>query len=171
MESASTRLDWADARGGHEKAQDAYVEMQAMVGVCNSTEGDAQAECDLRLKLAMNMGLGNTLQQLAQGLKPGSGAGLGAASRGKSGTAGGQTQFAVFGPESPRKNPLSKGGGRSDRRTQAAPEQPEAVAASVEELATTKNTELELPGGGGERIMQEYRKLIEEYFKRVAEEK
>ena len=56
-------------------------------------------------------------------------------------------------------------------KTQAAPEQPEAVAASVEELATTKNTELELPGGGGERIMQEYRKLIEEYFKRVAEEK
>jgi hypothetical protein len=171
MESASTRLDWADARGGHEKTQDAYVEMQAMVGVCNSAEGDAQAECELRLKLTMNMGLGNTLQQFAQGLKPGSGAGLGAASSGKSGTGGGRTQFAVFGPESPRKNPLSKGGGRSDRKTQAAPEQPEAVAASVEELATTKNMELELPGGGGERIMQEYRKLIEEYFKRVAEEK
>jgi len=28
-----------------------------------------------------------------------------------------------------------------------------------------------MPGGGGERLMQEYRKLIEDYFKRVAEEK
>ena len=67
-------------------------------------------------------------------------------------------------------NRLSKGGGRSDRKSQAAPEQPEAVAASIEELAATKNTELELPGGGGERIMQEYRQLIQEYFRRVAEE-
>ena len=171
MESASTRLEWADARGGHEKAQDAYVEMQAMVGVCNSTDGDAQAECELRLKMTMNMGLENTLQQLAQGLKAGASSGLGTGLSGNSGTGGGQTQFAVFGPESTRKNPLSKGGGRSDRKTQSAPEQPEAVAASVEELATTKNTELELPGGGGERIMQEYRKLIEDYFKRVAEER
>src|SRR5438034_3709032 len=66
MESASTRLAWADARGGHEKAQEAYQEMQAMVGVCNSAGGEAQAECELRLKMTMNMALGKTLQQLAK---------------------------------------------------------------------------------------------------------
>ena len=57
-----TRLAWTDAKGGHEKAQDAYQEMQAMVGVCNSAGGDAQAECELRLKITMNMALGNTLR-------------------------------------------------------------------------------------------------------------
>ena len=173
MESASTRLAWTDAKGGHEKAQDAYQEMQAMVGVCNGAGGDAQAECELRLKITMNMALGNTLQQLAKGLNPGSGmgAGLGAGWSGQSGTGGGRTQFAVFGPDSLMQNRLSKGGGRSARKTQAAPEQPEAVAASIEELTAAKNNQLELPGGGGERIMQEYRKLIEEYFKSVAGEK
>jgi len=169
MDSASTRLEWADARGGHEKAQEAYEEMQAMVSECDSAGGDAQAECELRLKL-VNMTLGNTLRQLARGLKPGFGSGVGAGLSGQSGTGGGQTQFAVFGPDSFMPNRLSKGGGRSDRKSQAAPEQPEAVAASIEELAATKNTELELPGGGGERIMQEYRQLIQEYFRRVAEE-
>jgi len=121
----------------------------------------------------MNMALGNTLQQLAKGLNPGSGmgAGLGAGWSGQSGTGGGRTQFAVFGPDSLMQNRLSKGGGRSARKTQAAPEQPEAVAASIEELTAAKNNQLELPGGGGERIMQEYRKLIEEYFKSVAGEK
>ena len=84
---------------------------------------------------------------------------------------GGQSQFAVFGPDSfSTKNQLSRGGGRSDKKVQAAPEQPEAVAASIEELTTAKNSELELPGAGGERIVQEYRKLIEDYFKRLAEE-
>jgi len=175
MESASTRLAWADARGGHERAQEAYQEMQAMVGVCNSSGSDAQAECVLRLKMTMNMALGSTLQQLAKGFNPGSGQapgdGMGAGLSGRAGAGGGQTQVAVFGPESIRKNPLSKGGGRSNRKTQSAPEQPESIAASIEELTTAKNAELELPGGGGERIMHEYRKLIEAYFKRVAEEK
>ncbi len=175
MESASTRLAWADARGGHEKAQEAYEEMQAMVGVCNGTSGDTQAECELRLKMTMNMALGKTLQQLAKAFNPGSSQGrdgqFGAGLSGRSGSGGGQTQVAVFGPDSPRKNPLSKGGGRSNRKTQSAPEQPEAVAASIEELTTAKNSDLELPGGGGERIMQEYRKLIEDYFKRVTEER
>ena len=175
MESASTRLAWADARGGHEKAQEAYQEMQAMVGVCNSAGGDAQAECELRLKMTMNMALGNTLQQLAKGFNPGSSQGLGnpfgAGLSGRSGNSGGQTQVAIFGPDSLKKNSLSKGGGRSNRKTQGAPEQPEAVAASIEEITTAKNTDLEMPGGGGERIVQEYRMLIEDYFKRVAEEK
>jgi len=149
--------------------------MRAMVNVCESAGGDAAAECELRLKITMNMALGNTLQQLARALDSRSGAGMGArfgnGLSGASGTSGGQTQFAVFGPDSFMKNRRSKGGGRSDRKTQAAPEQPEAVAASIEELTTPKNTELELPGGGGERIIEQYRNLIEEYFRRVAEEK
>jgi len=175
MESASTHLAWADARGGHEKAQAAYDEMKAMVGECNSAGGDAQAECELRLKITLNTALGNTLQQLAKGFNPGSlpalGAGMSAGLSGQSGQAGGQTQVAIFGPDSTRPNQRSKGGGRSDRKSQSAPEPPESVAANIEELTTPKNAELALPGGGGERVLQEYRHLIEEYFKRVAEEK
>jgi hypothetical protein len=176
MESGATRLSWADARGGHEKVQNAYDEMQAMVGVCNSAGGEAQGECEMRLKMTMNMAIGNTLQQLAKSLNPGTGSGkgggLGAGLAGSSGVSGGQSQFAVFGPDSfSTKNPLSRGGGRSDKKVQAAPEQREAVAPSIEELTTAKNAELELPGAGGERIMQEYRKLVEDYFKQLAEEK
>ena len=175
MESASTHLAWADARGGHEKAQAAYDEMKAMVGECNSAGGDAQAECELRLKITLNTALGNTLQQLVKGFNPGSlpalGAGMSAGLSGQSGQAGGQTQVAIFGPDSTRPNQRSKGGGRSDRKSQSAPEPPESVAANIEELTTPKNAELALPGGGGERVLQEYRHLIEEYFKRVAEEK
>ncbi|HKS38279.1 MAG TPA: hypothetical protein VJW76_13875, partial [Verrucomicrobiae bacterium] len=77
MESGATRLSWADAKGGHEKVRTAYDEMQAMVEVCNSAGGQAQGECEFRLKMTMNMSLGNTLQQLAKGLKPGSGFGMG----------------------------------------------------------------------------------------------
>lgn len=175
MESGATRLSWADAKGGHEKVRNAYDEMQAMIEVCNNAGGQAQGECELRLKMTMNMALGNTLQQLAKGLKPGSGfgmgSGFGAGLAGSSGMSGGQSQVAVFGRDSvSTRNQLSRGGGRSDKKVQAAPEPPEAVAASIEELTTAKNAELELPGAGGERIMQEYRKLIEDYFKRLAEE-
>ena len=170
MDSASTRLEWADAKGGHEKARDAYEQMQDMVGVCDSTGTDAEAEGELRLKLTMSMGLGNTLQQLSSAFKAGSVPGTGGGLTGQSGTGGGQTQYAVFGPDTPRQNQLSKGGGRSNRRTQSAPEPPDAIASSTEEVTSTKGAQMELPGGGGERILQEYRPLIQEYFKRVAEE-
>lgn len=169
MDSAVTRLEWADARGGHEKTENARQEMQDMVQVCQNAANDAQVEGDLRLKLTMNGGLGNTLQQLAGGLKAAAAARTPGAS-GKSGSGNGQSQFAVFGPDAPRPNQLSKGGGRSSHKFQAAPETPDAVAASFEEVAASKGAPMELPGGGGERILEEYRPLIQEYFKRVAEE-
>ena len=176
MESGATRLSWADAKGGHQKVQIAHDEMQAMVSLCESSGGDAEGECELRLRLTMNVGLGNTLQQLARGSKSGMGSGMGSGLgrglAGMSGMSGGQSQFAVFGPDSAAmKNQLSRGGGRSDKKSQSAPEKPEAVAASFEELTSSKNTELELSGAGGEGIMQEYRKLIEAYFKRLAEDR
>jgi hypothetical protein len=85
--------------------------------------------------------------------------------------AGMAAPFDLFGTEqqgAPARQ--SSRSGRRDHKADIKANEPGALAGSIEELSTPKSAPLEAPGGGGERFLEEYRKLIEDYFKRSAEE-
>ena len=47
---------------------------------------------------------------------------------------------------------------------------PDPLAGGIETLNASKNVDLEIEAEGGGRVMEEYRGLIEAYFKRLSEE-
>jgi hypothetical protein len=99
---------------------------------------------------------------IGQGMGQGQGGGMGSSS----------VPFNMYGNE-PFGDPTQQENPYSTRRmhdAQAEPVPSDALAGSFEELATSKDGDLELDGGGGEHVVEEYRPLIEAYFRGLAEE-
>ncbi len=169
MTDASTSLFDTDAVAGYPKANEAYVDMEEMISFCNATGGKAGSACRFKLKMSMSLNPGATLGQLGRGMKPGT---FGTSGFGSSGTSGGSTPFGIFGPESfGEKSRLSNRlGPRKLRSAGSAPGMPDPLAGNVEELVTSKNLDLDVSAESGEQIIEEYRRLIEAYFKRLAEQ-
>lgn len=176
MKDASGRFASANGVQGYPPALEAYEQMESLVSQCNSSGNSAGSQCELRLRISMNMKLGNTLQQMSRGFGQGQGSGMGMgmgmgrAGRGSSGESG-STPFGLFGPQGMKQPKSSRGGGRNHTKAESIGGPPEQVATSFEEVSSGKKADLELTGAGGERVMQEYRKLIDAYFRKLAEEK
>lgn len=171
MSDARSHLVKSDGIQGHPKAEEAFIDMEEMISFCNSTGGKAGAACEFKLKLSMGMNPGNTLGQFSKGIKPGQGS-FGSVGQGSAGQSGGSTPYSVYGPQSmAAPNRLSSR--LSDKKSdgQSGPNgAPERLAGNVDEINSEKNFDTEFSGGSGDRIIEEYRGIIEQYFKRLAEQ-
>ena len=177
MGMGSAFLNEGQGPDGHAKAQAALEEMEAMIAFCESAGGSACKQCAFRLQIKMNLNPGDTLAQLSQGLNPGMGMGMGnvgALGRGSSGFAGGQSEMALFGGETFGKNTMKKSSRVASRKsTESAgslPDTPLPLAGNIEQLAPQEKHELQLDMKGEGPMMSEYRKTIEAYFQRLAED-
>ena len=97
---------------------------------------------------------------------------LGSAGQGAAGQSGGKTPYAIFGPDSlgqPSRG-SSKIGKVKSKSNSLASGDPDPLAGNVEELNAKKNDDLQFGADASDRVMQEYRNIIEQYFKRLAEE-
>ncbi|MCC6697910.1 MAG: hypothetical protein IT365_19955 [Candidatus Hydrogenedentes bacterium] len=172
MDSASGNLNAAKAPAGHADAKKALEDLESMIAFCNAAQGEGSSQCELRLKVQMSIDPGNTLGQLSKSLgKSGSFPGMGASGQG-GGMASSSVPFDLYGSESFGKAQPKESRASAVRAhdTQAAPEASGGMAGSFEELATTKSDTLAMDAGSGEHVVEEYRALIEAYFRSLAEE-
>lgn len=169
MDDAATHLLEVDGILGHPKVEEAYLDLEEMISFCEATGGKA-GNCPFKLRIGMSKGAGNTMAQFGKGLTPGVGF-TGMVGEGNSGYAGSANKFAMFGPDSPGdKSRASRWLSEKTSEGRAAQEGKDPLAGNVEELSTSKSGDLEFDAEGEARIMEEYRPLIENYFKRLAEE-
>lgn len=159
-----------DGSQGHAQALRAYEDMLSMVSLCQSGGGQAQAECENRLRITMNVALGQTFSQLAQNMNFGMGLGAGGMGTGQAGQgSGGQTPFGLYGPSDflDQGRPEMAGIGRRNEKAQSPLVPPGSEAGSLEEIAIARESELEIDAPGGDRMIEEYKPLIVEYFRRM----
>ena len=174
MEKAAGAFQALAPDPGHAAARRALDDMESLVSRCQGAGGE-QA-CELRLRISMSMALGQTFAQLAQALSFGEGEGQGQSGgggvgqRGRNG-GGMQQAYQVYG-ESELKNATRRSAamGRRSRDLPAGPEAPGLAATDTEEIAVTKDVEVNTRLRGEEGVMSEYERLISEYFRRMAEE-
>jgi hypothetical protein len=171
MGRAAEGLQLASGPTAHPPAAEALKQMEEMISYCNSSGEGGEGE--MRLKIQMSgrgMKMGNSLAQIRAGMNPGVGR-MGAAGRGSSGYYGSASQFGMFGTE-------QFGTPTQESRIAGAPAHAESkpsderdpLASSFEELAAARDNERQVRVGGGEQIMEEYRPLIEAYFRGFAED-
>ena len=174
MGEASEKLSVPLPVEGYPKAREAYQQMEEMISFCKAGAGAAGKACRFKLKMQMNLDPGRTLSQFSKGLPSGSGsgAGFGLAGQGAAGISGGQSQFALFGPDQfGRKSSQSRRlGDKKNADSRLMKDQGDPLAGNVEEISTGKDSEIEMNAEGEAGIMEEYRGLITEYFKQIAEE-
>jgi hypothetical protein len=171
MQSGHDRFRQSNGPEGFAQSQRALQQMQAMVSECRACQGEGESELDLALSRSLGSGLGGSLGQLlsGQGLAMGA-SGMGP---GQSGSAGGG--FAVRGPRAyqPGMRSISGGGGGQRHRVQnRVPGQPAGLA--PEDVEVMKNPARRPPRASDAdsgRYPAEYRKMISDYFRSVAEQK
>ena len=171
MTDASSHLFDTDAVTGYPKVNEAYLDMEEMISFCESTAGKAGKACRFKLQMSMSLNPGSTLGQLGRGMRPGAGT-FGNFGQGSSGSSGGRTPFGIFGPESfgDKSRLSSRLGPKKVRGAGSAPVEPDPFAGNVEELDASNNLDMDVGAESGEQILEEYRRLIEAYFKRLAEQ-
>ena len=128
----------------------------------------------MRLKIKMggrNMAMGATLDQLRAGLSAGMGR-MGVAGQGSAGSLGSATPFGFFGSEKFGKpSRESKIAGPRTKGTSVAAAESPASVATLEELSAASDNGRSVTVKGGDRMMEEYRTLIEAYFRSLVDEK
>ncbi len=173
MNQAAERLDAAEGGAAHPRALEAMEQMRAMMSECEAMGGEG-GECEFRLTLNMDsrgMNMGQTLAQMRAGLKAGAGSlGRGGQRGDGEGGSGSSSRYGMFGSEpfgKPTRESRMVGG---PSKQDSAAEEPGVVrAAAIEEIGTTAESDLAVNVGPGERVMEEYRPLIEAYFRGIAE--
>lgn len=177
MDRATGQLAKADGLEGHPSTLEAKNEMEAMIQFCQATGGNGSSQCELRLKIQMGMNPGNTMGQFGKSLSAGAGnnfGGFGMGQAGQGGMSAGSSPFNVYGSEksvgNPKADKESSGGKRRMADTKPGPNDPDPLAGDIEELPTLEAAELALENGRGEHVMEEYRPLIEAYFRSIADE-
>ncbi|MCP4454976.1 MAG: hypothetical protein GY809_26245 [Planctomycetes bacterium] len=176
MGMGSEFLNHGQGPNGHAKVQEALDQMESMIAFCEGAAGSACKQCSFRLQIKMSLDPGNTLAQLSLGLNPGMGMGMGAVGalgRGSSGYAGGQSDMALFGNETFGKNSMKKslrGGGKKSSEAGSLPDVRNPLAGNIEQLAPQAKRDMPLETRGEGAMMSEYRKAIEAYFQRLAED-
>ena len=175
MQQAAAALDRREAPQGHAQAKAAFDAMMSLVSQCNGAQGNAQQQCEARLRIQMSTTLGNTFGQLGRGSKPGTAGGQGLAGRGASGAQSSgsmSSPYGLYGPDerrAPKADYSSALGRAKAERTLPEGEAP-GLAADVEEVATVKKDDLQVQGQAEDGPLAEYQSLIQAYFKRLAEE-
>ena len=164
MKAGSEQLGKGQGKGGYPDVSRAYQQMAEMIEFTAGMGGPAPDHCKVRLKIQMGMNLGKTFGQLSKGFMPGEGHG-----QGEGGS--GMGTFGLYGSEPPKgRKPAKAGMGRRSSQSQTPEGQPDPVATSIEELTSSKDKDRKLDGGRTEHFVEEYRKLTEEYFRRLAED-
>jgi len=172
MEEAKSELSNNNPVEGYPKANEAYLDMEEMISFCQAASGKAGKACRFKLKMSMNLNPGNTLAQLARGSNPGQGM-FGEQGDGSSGSSGGSLPFGLYGPESfgDRSKATRKLGDKKAKSDHVPTEfELDPLSGSVEEISTSKNIGLEFSAAAEAPVLEEYRPMIEAYFKRLAEE-
>ncbi|MBN2590505.1 MAG: hypothetical protein JXA96_11645 [Sedimentisphaerales bacterium] len=182
MQESRDSLNQNDSKSGHQKAQEAYEQMEAMIQFCQACSSSGGGQCALRLKLMMMLNPGNTMNQLAQslGLNMGMGMGegmMGAFGRGAAGNGGGYSQYAMFGGDTFGRDHLRQSPFISARPRHKFTDMVQEsilsrqLSGNIEELSRQDEKENEFEAEGQNKMMAEYNRLIEAYFQRLAEDK
>ena len=169
MDEAKNHLFATEAPAGHEKAHEAYVDMKEMISFCEATAGKAGAACNFKLGISMSLNPGQTLGQLSQSFGTGF---SGFAGQGSSGQAS-STPFGLYGAPpfgQPSTSSTSRLGDQKVKAQSAPNDGSDPLSGNVEELANQKTNDLDFNAESEGPILEEYRPLIEAYFKRLAEE-
>lgn len=173
MKNAGGELGKPDVPPGAAAAEEAYDRMLSMVGQCQAGGEGAQAECEARLRLQMSMGLGRTFQQMSMGRGQGVGGSGGMGQGSDSGGSSARMPFGLYG-SSELNGPKARattGMGRGGEAEETLPDPAVSRFAMGSEERVEKRSggpQVELPAG--EAIMEEYRPLILQYFRRAQEE-
>lgn len=170
MASGASKLAQGLGASGHGDLERARAEMEKMIDFSEAAGGQAGSDLDMRLRIRMASGLGGTLGQMSQGMQSGLGGSRGFAGQGAAGASASSTPFGMFGNDSlgERSSDLA---GRVRHRAQSV-ERPGTLPLEpgrVEQLDVPKQ-DRPLEAVEGERIMDEYRGLIDRYFRRLADE-
>lgn len=173
MQQSGDKLDQADGPGGHPPAADALAEMEKMISFCQSSGEGAESELRLKISMSKGMSMGQTMAQMRAGMGAGQGR-LGAMGQGAGGYYGSASQFAMFGSEQFGKpSRESRIVGPRSRSNAKPGENPAGMSdsATIEELPAAAGEDSKTAVKGGERVMEEYRTLIEAYFRGLADKK
>jgi chromosome segregation ATPase len=173
MEQAITELSGGDGAQGHAKAGEAKAQLEEMMEFAQQASGSA-SQGAMRLKIVMGIDPGNTMSQLGAGMRPSFTPGQmpGVSGQGAGGMAGSNMAFDVFGSDmqGDATGQPSAVATRRQHDSKGAPATPEPLAGSFEELPEYSDRGLDIQGQAGERFIEDYRGLIEAYFRRMAEE-
>jgi tetratricopeptide (TPR) repeat protein len=173
MEAARDSFRQWDGPSGFESAQHALEQMQAMVGECHGGQGQASGELDIALSRSLGQrGLGSSLGQFSMNMgNNGAGMGMGGLMAGMTGQQGQGSAMRGPRPFTPSMQSLDGTGG--EKRMQHANHIAGAPAGlSPKEVEVVKSTAANPRKAGdrdGSSYPPEYRKLVSEYFKSVAE--
>ena len=179
MQSGGDRFRQWKGPEGFDSAQRALQQMQAMVRDCQGSEGNCQGELDIALSRSLGRGgLGRSLAQLFAGLgaapgngENGTGSGSGGLQAGPSGRAGGgyaMRTARAYVPGIPRAGGTA--GPRRRKGQNALAGQPAGLAPEdIDLFPSPARTPPKAGDTGSGRYPAEYRKLISDYFKSVAE--
>lgn len=173
MGQAQTEWSGGDGAQGHAKADEARSQLEDMIDFAQQASGSA-SQGAMRLRITMGLNPGDTMSQLGAGLRPGFTPGQmpGASGQGAGGMAGSNMAFDVFGSDMQGDTIDQPGAVASRRRhhSQSAPAASEPLAGSFEELPEYSDRSVTIEAQSGERFIEDYRGLIEAYFRRMAEE-
>ena len=177
MQAAKDKFGQWNGPEGFVNAKNALAQMQAMVGECNSTGGNCKGELDIALKQSLGKGgLGNSLDGMGMGSGDGQGMGFGVGGMqtGRGGNQGGSTSVSTSAKAYvPSTQSLEgTGGDKKIRHANHNGELPGTLAPSdVEVIKSTAKTQPKNGDRDVNRFPPEYRKMIGDYFKSVAESK
>ncbi len=169
MADAKGYLAATDPANAYPKAEEAYRDMEEMIQFCEATASGAGAACQFKLGIKMSLNPGNTLGQMRGAM----GSNMGDFGAGQGGGGGSSAQrFGMYGP-TPFGQPASRSTRIGDRKTEGnAAKEPgtDPLAGNVEEVQNEKRDAFDVTAESDAPILEEYRPLIEAYFKRLAEE-
>jgi len=159
---------------GFEAAQNALRQMQAMVSQCQGGQSAGEGELDVALSQSLGKkGLGQSLSGFGMGSGQGDGTGMGLGSMpgGKTGQSGGSTKSGpkAYVPSTQQIN--GTGGQKKMRHQNNMGAGPGVLAPSDTEVMKNPSQAPQKAGDRANRYPPEYRKMISDYFKSVAEGK
>ncbi len=163
MAEGQDRLRRPDAPAAFERMQEALRQMEAMVSQCQA--GKSQCEGDLDISLSRSLGrsgLGRSLGSFGRGSQAQGGVGNGMAGTGSTRTS------RAYMPGAARLG--GSGGHRRDRKQNRIAGAPADLSpADVESMKNPARRQQRAADSDPNRYPPEYRKLISDYFKSVAE--
>ncbi len=167
MDTARDTFRQSDGPSGFENANNALAQMEAMVQKCNGSQGEAsmEAELDISLKECLGKsGLGSSLAQFSPSTSQGQSSGMGIGGHNGSAFRGGKAYV-------PSVASMSGTGGnkKMHHANHNVPMEAGLSGSEVEVVHSDVHVPAKAGATGGNSYPVEYRKLIHEYFKSVAE--
>lgn len=177
MSDAAKSLERSEGAKGHESGRQAKEKMEELSQSCEACRVGGP-KCPLRgdrveTAVGMEKGqMGSTLEQFraaqCRACREGRGTGAGRG-EGASGRDGTSSNLPLFGPNSPLGGESSVGVSR-ETTPEDRPEGPAALAGNQTESVLVPKTNVQFTTAPAEAYADEYKKLVEDYFKLVAEE-